>query len=171
MSVYSTTSRKDYTFKFDKHVIIMVGNIGSGKSTFVKSKDSEYVIVSKDAMRYNIGNGNYVFLKEFEPAISRSIITLYEELLKSNVNIIVDETNMLSRIRAAYILPAKEQSYKITAVVMPKIDKDLAIQRRMQHPHGNFSDAKERWEQVWNTFDTYYQEPTINEGFDDIIRL
>ena len=46
-------------------IIVLVGNIGSGKTTwikkFLKKTKGKYVVVSRDAIRYMMGGGKYIF--------------------------------------------------------------------------------------------------------------
>ena len=39
----------------------------------------------------------------------------------------------------------------------------------MNDPHGQPDVAM--WENVWERFDKAYEEPTLDEGFDEIIKL
>ena len=50
----------DEKFPREFKLIILIGNIGAGKSTCVKSKP-DYVTVCKDCLRYMWGNGKYVY--------------------------------------------------------------------------------------------------------------
>lgn len=156
-------------YKHDKQFIMMVGNIGTGKTTYIRQRSSEYIIVSRDKIRYMLGNDTYIFMKELEPAVARGSLYIFESLLDTNINIILDETNICQRMRRPYINMAKEQNYKIIAVVMPKLPKEMCVQRRISNPHGNYS--KEVWENVWEQFNKIYEEPTIQEGFDDILYI
>jgi len=156
-------------YKHDKQFIMMVGNIGSGKTTYIKQKSGEFIVVSRDKIRYMLGDDTYIFIKELEPAVARGSLYIFESLLETNINIILDETNICQRMRRPYINMAKEQNYKITAAVLPKLPKEVCVQRRMSNPHGEYS--KETWENVWEQFNKIYEEPTIQEGFDDILYI
>ena len=50
---------------FTPKFYIMVGNIGSGKSTYIKNSLSEATVISKDGIRYAFGGGNYIFNRSF----------------------------------------------------------------------------------------------------------
>jgi len=147
-------------------IIIMVGNIGAGKSTLVKQfVELGYRVVSKDAIRYMLGGGEYIF----DVALERQVDTIAKsaliELTYAGYNVIVDETNTTSLERKDYLHYIRGD-YEKTALVFPKISKEESVKRRLQSNHGNTS--KEVWEQVWEDKNSSYQVPTKKEGFDTI---
>lgn len=161
-------SRK-YTYEFDKKLILMVGNIGAGKTTYVTKLSKKYIVLSRDKIRYMIGNGEYVFLQDFEGAIWRGESELFLGFLGLGVNIVIDEINTNIYMRSRYIIDAKSYGYSVAAVVMPKLSKKESVDRRMSAPHGKF--ARHEWETVWEKFDKNADEPVLDEGFDKIIWL
>jgi len=150
-------------------IILLVGNIGSGKSTLTNNLTNNHVIISKDALRYMIGNGAYVYDINLESAIHQSATDMVGNFMKLKKNIVIDETNMIERIRNIYISLAIKYHYKVIAMIMPKISKEEAIKRRTKNPHGKFD--KGTWEYIWNKFNIMYEEPTKSEGIDKIIKL
>lgn len=156
-----------------KKLYVIVGNIGSGKTTFIKhiiADMPETIVVSRDDLRYMIGAGKYVFNLSLEPMIFESALCIIKKfMLVGVVNIIVDETNMSQEYRQDYIFLAKQYNYKTTAIVMPVLDKKTCVDRRMNNPH----DQSDRtiWEGVWDKFNTIYQIPTVEEGFDKVVEL
>ena len=147
----------------------MVGNIGSGKSTYVKKLKDENIIISRDAIRYMFGDGKYVFDKRLEKAVVEANFTAFNHLIETGVNIVSDETNMNTWMREHYIKKAKEAGYTIRAMILPRLSKEQCVNRRMQNSHGAFS--ADIWEGVWQGFDDMYEIPTTEEGFDEIIML
>jgi len=160
---------KKYSYKFNKKLILIVGNIGSGKSTYSKKLKKDYVIISRDALRCILGNGDYVFLNTFEPAVHRAEMAFFEGLLESGVNLVVDETNSSLRVRAMYLCLAKLYKYHTTAIVLPKLSKKECVDRRMNDSSRNYT--RTDWEKVWDMFDRIYEEPTRKEGFNRIIKV
>ena len=160
---------RHYAFKYDKELILMVGNIGSGKSTHVKQKEKEYVVISRDKIRYMLGNGNYVFVKKIDHAVWAAELTLYEQLLGSGMNIIIDEVNVSKEERQRYITGAKEAGYKVIVAVFPRISRDEAVRRRFDSNHGEFT--KEEWAGVWDRYNSQYEEPSYEEDLDWIIKI
>jgi len=160
---------RHYNFKYESKVIILVGNIGSGKSTYVKSKEEDYVVISRDKTRYMLGNGNYVFISELEASVWAAEQAIFNNLLDTKINIIIDETNMSDSSRERYIKEARKAGYEISIAVFPKIPMEESIQRRISSNHGEFS--KETWEVVWKNFDDKYVEPSFKEDVDYIIQV
>lgn len=164
------TKEVTYNFKYDKKCYVLVGNIGCGKSTYVKNNlQGENVIVSRDCIRYMFGNGKYVFDKNLEPVVHATNIFIIKGLMMEGVNIAIDETNVNDILRGKYISLAKEYGYKIIAIVLPRLPRDLAVERRMNDPHGQ--PYPEIWRSVWERFDEMYIEPTLEEGFDEIVLI
>lgn len=83
---------------YEKELILMVGPIGSGKTTFAKSLENDSAIrISQDEM------GRKAYLKYFN------------EALKDGVpRIIVDRMNFDRKQRERFIEPAKKAGYCIT---------------------------------------------------------
>lgn len=155
-----------------KTLTILIGNIGAGKSTYIKEllkKNSNSLVFSKDMIRYMIGGGNYIFDLNIEPLITKVGFYFVESaIIEGKYNIIIDETNMSKFQRAEYLDIAEVWGYKKVAIIMPKLSKSESVNRRLQNPHGEFS--KEVWESVWERKEKEYNEPTLEE-FNEIIKL
>jgi predicted kinase len=151
-------------------MIVLVGNIGSGKSFYSKKLVKEgYRIVSRDSLRSMINAGDYVFDRDKEPIVHEMTVRCVYALLSQFENIVIDETNVSKKMRSKYIEMAKKWDYELEAHVLPMISKEESIQRRMNDNHGD--NSKETWEEVWDRFDNRYCEPTIEEGFDEVVKL
>lgn len=153
-----------------KEMQILIGNIGSGKSTYCKEKvKEEYIIISKDDLRYSIGAGNYIFNLNYEQSISNCMLEFFHSLSQLNdIKIIIDETNMDKESRKFYLYWGKYYKYTKIAMIFPSLTKEESVKRRLQSNHGNTS--KEVWDEVWERKNTIYEEPTKEEGFDIIMR-
>lgn len=150
-----------------KQLIILIGNIGSGKSTLARKYiERGYVAIARDYIRYAIGEGKYVFNPQFEPIIWKVEQYMFNRFIELGVNIVVDEVGVSRRMRKAYIPYAKENNYKIIAIVLPRYTQEEAVNHRMKDPHGQ--NNKQLWENVWEKFDAIYTKPTKEEGFDEI---
>ncbi len=157
--------------KSTKELIILVGNIGSGKSTLVKEYvEQGYVVIARDSFRYGIGAGKYIFNLKYEPVIWATELTLFKGLAVIGAEkIIIDEVGISKAMRARYINHALACGYKITAIIMPILSKKESVDRRLQDPHGQ--PDRTIWEGVWEKFNKLYESPTKEEGFDTIINL
>lgn len=151
-----------------KEVIIIIGNVGSGKSYQTKSlqKSHNSVVISRDALRFSLGAGEYIFNELYEPIIKQTALEMFQKFLNLGVNLIVDEVNIDKTSREPYIKAAQAAGYTVKAFVMPKLSKEISIARKSNCSYGQ--DIKV-WEQVWEKFNLKYQEPTLGEGFDELI--
>lgn len=153
-----------------KTITILVGNIGSGKSTWIlKNRKENEVVVSRDSLRYMFGGGNYLFSSFTEPLVWDIELAIVDRLMMSNFSIVVDETGMSRKMRERYIKLAKLFNYKIIVVEMPRLSMEECVNRRMRNPHQQ--PAKEIWETVWKKFDSQYEKPSKEEGIDEIIEV
>jgi predicted kinase len=152
-----------------KKLVILIGNIGSGKSTLAKEYAKKgYVIICRDALRYMIGGGDYIFNLELEPAIIDSAIDITLDFMNLGVDIVIDEVNVSKKYRLSYLALAKEHGYNTIAVVLPRLSKEESVDRRMIKSHG-VQNTREIWEQVWDKFNKRYEYPSKEEGFYSIL--
>ncbi len=52
---------------------------------------------------------------------------------------------------------------------MPKYNLDFSVNRRLSNNHGNVS--KTTWENVYEEININYEDPSFDEGFDEIIHV
>lgn len=153
-----------------KELKILIGNIGAGKTTLCKELvEQGFLIISKDDIRYSLGAGNYLFDERAEIAIELGTNSLFETLCALNFNIVIDETNMPKKDREHYIEVGKAHRYNITALILPELSKKESVKRRLQNNHGDT--PKSVWVEVWKRKHKEYEEPTKEEGFNEIILL
>ena len=153
-----------------KTLYIMVGNIGSGKTTYIKNHLPKAISISKDGIRYSLSPNGYVFDRNIEPIIHNTTVFMAHSFCKQNLQeLVLDETCMRAKSRKTFIEVAKVYEYKVVAIVMPKLSKEVAVARRMVNPHQQ--DNSSLWEGVWDKFDKSYQEVTKEEGFDEIRKI
>lgn len=151
-----------------KEVVILVGNIGTGKTTVAKKYiNYGYIAIARDYLRYAIGLGEYRFDPNYEPIIWQTETYMYKKFVDLGVNIVIDEVGMSKKLRKKYIKYAKNRGYKMTAVVTENLSMKKAVDRRMKDPHGEFN--RKIWEKVWTNFNKIYEVPTLKEGFDRIM--
>jgi predicted kinase len=153
-------------------LVLLIGNIGSGKSTFCKkliSKGFSHVIISRDSLRYMIGAGKYRFEPKIEKAIWDSELNIIDNFMFLGQNILVDEVGITKSMRARYSFLARKWNYSITVIEMPRYSMKKSVNRRLKDPHGQ--PDRKLWESVWKKFDAMYEKPTKSEGFAKIIKL
>lgn len=155
-----------------KTLIILIGNIGTGKTTFIETNklvEKGYVVIARDRLRYLIGGGKYIFNPKYEPIIWETELLLFQGFVKVGANIVVDEVGVSKEVRARYISFAKSYKYQIVAIEMSKLTKAEAVDRRMKNPHQQCD--RKLWENIWEKFNKLYETPENSEGFDYILKL
>jgi predicted kinase len=150
-------------------LIMLIGNIGSGKSTVAKELATKgWITISRDAVRYGIHGGNYFYDLDLERLVFATEWFMFQKFIDEERNIILDEINVAKKWRTKYIQLAKKKDYEIAALIMPKLSKVESVKRRLQANHGNTT--KKTWDEIWDKFDKHYQKPTKIEGFDYVIK-
>jgi predicted kinase len=156
-----------------KRLVILIGNIGSGKTTLAKRfVEKGYVVISRDALRYMIGGGKYIFDKQLELSVWAAERAIFEIFVEAGLNIVVDGAALSKRLRGGYFSTldiVDVWDYKCIAVVLPRLSMSECVERRMKDPHQQ--NDKNLWEGIWEKFDSQYEEPSLDEGFDKIIQL
>ena len=109
------------SFLYQNKLILTIGNIGCGKTTYIKKYALTHILLSKDSIRYMLGCNNYVFDYEFEPYIGEAIDSLYLGLLYTGVNIVIDESKELASI-AFEIIFTKTCKMLVSSTTIGDID-------------------------------------------------
>jgi predicted kinase len=149
-------------------VTLTIANVGAGKSTWARAQAKEKfdtVIINKDAIREMLF-GEYGFKNEIEPLVNSIAITAAINALRLNLNVIFDETNLTKekRIRIIKVIRNELPGTRIIYACFPMGREGL--ERRKKDPRTFTSD---HWERVWNNLQSIYEEPSFNEGVDEII--
>lgn len=158
-----------------KTVYVLVGNIASGKSTYIKTLVLDGAVLSKDDLRKHFGyfkGVGYLYDTNTEYFIDKIVEEYFRCYCSMRVeNIFIDETNMTESGREFYKHTAKVYGYKVVAVVFKDYGEDEHVKRRRnavgEHHHGGVSE--ETWRRVYREKRQRYEEPTLDEGFDEII--
>ena len=126
----------------------MIGIPGSGKTTLSKKLFSEHKHVSLDEIRHHDRGTEYA---------------LIERCLREGHSVVVDDTNLIKKIRAKHIMLAKRYGAKVNAVFLDlPIDTILAQNSKREDSlpeSALFKRGKE------------LERPSEDEGFDFIQRL
>lgn len=154
-------------------IYILIGNIASGKSSWISKNYPNAYIISKDNIRksyYKFTNIPYIYNDEIEPLINNIVQEKFKIAIKLNIqNIIIDETNMSIKSRLFFIQQGIKNKIKIIGIVFPTLTMDEHINRRLKNNHGNTS--KEKWEEVFKIKESLFDKPLLSEGFSEIIYL
>ena len=132
-------------------LIIMCGYPASGKSNFVKKYFMHYKLVSQDILKS-----------------SKMCLTKCDKHLSKRESVIIDNTNVTYAKRKLFIEIAKKYNVQVRCIYM-NIGFELA-----QHLD-NFRMLTQGCDKInkiaFLSFRKYFQEPKIEEGFDDIIYI
>lgn len=149
-------------------LVILVGNIGNGKTTIAKKYVKKgYIAVSRDSVRQMFAAEDYMFNPDIEPIVFKVERHALLGLLQEGLNVVVDETNIVPKSRSRTIALGQEYHCKIIAHVVHRLTRDESVKRRMEgNPRGY---TAKKWGEVWDLFDKGYNEPILKEGFHEII--
>lgn len=149
-------------------VIFTVGNIGSGKSRWVKQQDFKNV-VCKDHAREVLGesvNKEYFWSVRTEQLIHTITLGIFEALLYAKTKLIVlDETLMTKQSRSPFLKLVKQYDYQCEALVFANKGLTWHIKNRMKYPRDL---SCNEWEKIWQEKHNNFQYPDYVEGFDVI---
>lgn len=148
-------------------IIIMTGNIGSGKSTIAKeilSFINEAVIINDDAITEMLG-GNYLNYDENKKELYHDIEEFcVERCIENGFIPIIDMPNMGKKQRKRFIDIAHGKCGIICFDFGKGTKEDLI--RRIKEPRGYHN-----WAEVFNRKQLQYEQPSFDEGINLIIRL
>ena len=154
----------------DPFVIILIGPVLSGKSTWIKNNYPNVNVISRDEIVMEI-TGTRDYNKAFDTVdhkvVDKVLVERLTEVNTTKTSTIVDMTNMTVKRRRKTLQYFDDTFYKV-AVVFP-ILSDEEYQRR--NIYRNINENKWISPVVITSMIDSYQEPTTDEGFNDIIFL
>lgn len=138
----------------DKHVILLVGPPGSGKSTIAKRELSEYAIVSQDEF-----NGD-----------KNKTMQYFHDCLKTKNKIIVDKMNLDRKTRLRFSKPAKDAGFKVSAWVVHESFSTCYNRAMKRENHKTIKKGdRDTILKVLRYFKKNYRRPTIlEENIDNV---
>lgn len=148
-------------------LVILVGNIGCGKSTkALELANNGYCVINDDAVVTMIGGGKYTLYDVKKKPIYKNIEAVGAiTSLNYGFNTVIDMPNMTKRKRKRYIDIGKGYTCKIICYNWgPGISNDL--QRRLKDHRGYT-----KWVEAFKRKHSEYEEPTLDEGFDELINM
>ena len=151
-------------------VMILVGPPLSGKSTWIRNNYPNVNVISRDEIVMQVA-GTRDYNKAFDLVDHKAVDKILSERLSeansTQTSTIVDMTNMTVKRRAQTLRYFDDNFYKV-AVVFPILPDEEYERRNIDR------NAKEnKWipPSVIKSMIDSYQQPTIDEGLDNIILL
>ena len=148
---------------------VMVGNIGTGKSWTTKRLVNEDTrkntcVVNTDSLVPMLNLGNYspdVFTDRHRELYTHLLTGSAYILMHHGFDVIVDTAMMSKAKRKKFIDVAKSHGAQVKVYVHKTPG---GLERRIAESHG---DAP--WDKVYEMFEKEYEEPSLDEGIDEII--
>ena len=151
---FQNFTKEENSYKLgEKEIIIMIGYPGSGKSTFVRKylMKSNYEIINQDKLKSK-----------------KKCLTMCEDKMKNNYNIVIDNTNPDPETRKLYIDLGNKYNYTIRCFVM--------ITSEEHSKHNNmyrflYQEKEKVPDLVYRIYKKKHKAPELSEGFKDIVYI
>lgn len=136
-----------------RDLIIMIGMQGSGKTYFVNKylEPLHYIIISRDVLN-----------------TSAKCMTELKKNIKLGKSIVIDNTNPDKNSRSKYIEIAKKNNYHVRCIII-HIDPIVAKHNTCYRAYITHGEIQNIPEVAFRMYKKKYQEPTEDEGIDEII--
>ena len=150
-----------------RKVYLLVGFLGSGKSTWAKKKvkaDKNVLIVNRDSLRTML-LGEYGFSVPVELAVKDCAKVIFDALLQAGFDVIIDETNLTLHKRRTWLRYIEQycirNNQKIDIQVVHFTESENNVAYRAQDDLRGVSVAK--WAEVLDKMKREYESPEISE--------
>ena len=156
-----------------QELIILVGNIGCGKSTLARKYARKgYIIMNGDGLLTSIQGGIYgLYNPDMKPVHDEIEQEVIVSALVGGFSVVVDKTNMTKKVRKMYFDIVRYVIHQITMnrITVRAIDwgpgYQYTLNRRLDNPGGI---KKSVWVNVHEQMKHDYEKPSLKEGFDEV---
>lgn len=154
----------------NNNLIITVGNIGTGKSTYVRkiNDDNKYYVVNSDNLVRMFCSGEYNFDDNKKSIYYVCMYSMIKTLLRNNQNVIIDNPNLTVMERRRIIKFAKKYDTEYILCVDFGKGNNESLNRRLKNSR---KIADEIWRNVHDVFQNKYEKPSLKEGFTNITKM
>ncbi len=151
-------------------VVILVGNIGTGKSTLAQQLvDDGFLTLNTDSLVRSLNNGWYKFNPRLGELYRGFLVGGLELLLKNGLDVCVDCTNVTIEGRCNLLKTIRGSGNYPQITSIGCYDFGCGDESSLQRRLANSRVVSEVvWRKVHTKFKNDYDEPTMDEGFDFI---
>ena len=147
-----------------QELILLVGNIGCGKSFLAKRLSKRgAIVINNDALLKTFHGGEYTYdlnLSKFYRSVEESAI---HAALDTGRSVVIDRTNINKQSRSRFIHIGKDM-YNARIVSFDfGPGQDMQLQRRLDDPQGQ---TAETWKCVYKMMQEKYEKPSNDERID-----
>jgi len=138
-----------------QEMVIMVGPPASGKSTLTKKffEPKGYIRINRDTL------GTQAKCKK-----------AVKEAFTEGLSVVVDNTNGSSSTRAEYVAIAQEQGVPVRCFLM-STSQEVADHLNYVRVRETKGDVRRIPDVAYRTYDKYYEEPEMSEGFNEVRKI
>lgn len=149
-------------------LVVLIGNVASGKSTYCKQAAAHgSIIVNDDSITNAVHAGLYTqYDKSLKPLYKSVENTIIQLGLALGRNVIIDRPNIRRASRRRYIGLAHSLDAIVELVMFPREIPEIHAQRRANHDARGYN--YDYWLKAAQVFDTKFEPPTADEGYDEI---
>lgn len=145
-------------------LVVMVGNIGSGKTTLAKK-----IVLKKNYFHMELDNLIQISSTEsntFTEDLNDAFSNQFYDLVDKQKSIIIDGNFMSVNSRIIQCKYAKSKGFKVICYDFGKGDLKQLNRRINSSPYK----SKHEWSEIFKNKQLEYEEPTFMEPFDKIIK-
>jgi predicted kinase len=152
-------------------VELLVGPVGSGKSTYSreKAKDGAIIINDDDIVKLIHGGEYGLYEKKLKPLYKLIENQILTTAMLMDRHVIVDRPNFSRDTRSRYISLAKSFDVPISCALWEWTTSEDSAGQRFYNDSRGYS--YEYWLNVAKFHYSKYEEPTLDEGFFEIKRI
>ncbi len=151
-------------------VIILAGVPMSGKSTWVKENYPDTLVISRDEILMEVANTRdygFAYKNANHKVVDRLLTSRIMEASANDINVIIDMTNLTRKIRIRN-LSYFSDNYLKKAIIFPVLEMDEYNKR---NEFRKLNENKFIPYGVITSMITNFVLPTLDEGFDEIIKI
>ena len=151
------------------NVLLLVGMISSGKSTYCKTlAEAGWIVINDDAIVNCVHNGDYtLYSKSLKPLYKSIENHIFQMAVVMGKDVVIDRGLSISlHARARWLALAKSFDVPIQAVVFEVFAPEVHAIRRFESDRRGHT--YEYWLDVAQVHWGQYIQPTIDEGFDAV---